>query len=581
MTPLRQLVLLGLLAAILTSIPTDAFVPSKPQKAKPQKAKPLSLFRRERDAKEEGKINLLPSWFGRRSNVDDKSDEATAEVIETKRDTPTFVTTSPALLEAAKLKAAAGRARLEAERMDAELTLRKIARLEKELAVAAKDVDGTKNKQRVEELQREMLNLQSKMLAETQPAQARKSPGNGSGGSSSTIANQSNGKQVFAGELYRLAEPFSDEKLKGAIDSVSNAPNVVLKALAVHVEYDFETVSDINATEVAVRLDQMERFDFSNSSKQVPSFSKGEIDQRISELKNNEMVVVLDSRIKGAAGDNVTRLALLSLEYDYYFGSLKNDAIFGSEKFDKIIQDEEWLAPVLAALNKTDVDNVIETLYPKCTRKETHLPTLTQVQQLVSTVLPQVGFAVQAKPEAVAGGFVLRGKTRAENGNVLIDAIEKELTKTGLGEKMTVLFTNDFTALADEDRMEEVADDGLGTILYVTGPDICRDSRPVQLSIVSALGLATSWYLSIYPFLLNPTIAQRVDEQLALVSNNMTPDLGWLTELAVPLFVTFVGIQLAHELGHLVVGSAYKVRQETVNLGRISTERRSSQRNII
>ena len=103
---------------------------------------------------------------------------------------------------------------------------------------------------------------------------------------------------------------------------------------------------------------------------------------------------------------------------------------------------------------------------------------------------------------------------------------------------MTVLYTNDFTIFADEDMMDSPFFDPTeaAPILYVVGPDICREPRPFLLSAVSGLGLATCWYLSIYPFLLNPTLSQRVDEQLALAESNMTPDLSWLTDVALPLF---------------------------------------------
>jgi len=36
----------------------------------------------------------------------------------------------------------------------------------------------------------------------------------------------------------------------------------------------------------------------------------------------------------------------------------------------------------------------------------------------------------------------------------------------------------------------------------------------------------------------------------------MAYDLGWLTELSLPLFVTFIGIQLAHEAGHKLAAAS-------------------------
>jgi hypothetical protein len=52
---------------------------------------------------------------------------------------------------------------------------------------------------------------------------------------------------------------------------------------------------------------------------------------------------------------------------------------------------------------------------------------------------------------------------------------------------------------------------------------------------------------------------KRAEEQMQLTDANMAYDLTWLTDLSLPLFATFVGIQLAHEVGHRVVAAAYGV----------------------
>ena len=106
-------------------------------------------------------------------------------------------------------------------------------------------------------------------------------------------------------------------------------------------------------------------------------------------------------------------------------------------------------------------------------------------------------------------------------------------------------------------------------LLYVMGPDVVREPKPVLLSITSALGLATTWYLSLYPFLLNSGIAQRVDEELALADANMNPDLAWLTDLSVPLFTTYVAIQLFHEAAHRIVAAFYGVRPTLERFARV------------
>jgi len=52
---------------------------------------------------------------------------------------------------------------------------------------------------------------------------------------------------------------------------------------------------------------------------------------------------------------------------------------------------------------------------------------------------------------------------------------------------------------------------------------------------------------------------KRAEEQMQLTDANMAYDLTWLTDMSLPLFATFVVIQLAHEVGHRVVAAAYGV----------------------
>ena len=59
--------------------------------------------------------------------------------------------------------------------------------------------------------------------------------------------------------------------------------------------------------------------------------------------------------------------------------------------------------------------------------------------------------------------------------------------------------------------------------------------------------------------MLNPTLAKRVEDQVALADASMAYDLNWLTDLSVPLFVAYIGILAVHELAHRVVAGFYEV----------------------
>jgi hypothetical protein len=356
-------------------------------------------------------------------------------------------------------------------------------------------------------------------------------------------------------KMKNIIEPFSETAFQETKDAIKDGPAFLIKTLATQVGMEFNDVKDVNTTELALRLDKMNRLDFSYSDLPRPTFTQKDIDRKMELMKELKKKGVVDKRLLEGAKGNDKELALLSLEQDYYSGM--NTDWSDTKVISKIIQGEDWLKPVLDMVNKTVVDSTIESLYPQCMRKEGQTPTMPQMQQLISDVLPKASFAATSKPEPVNGGYVIRGTNKLDNGDLLIEAIDKLLAKTSLGTKMTVLYTNDFTIFGKE-NLEEI-DFEEAPILYVTGPDVVREPRRILLSVVSALGIASAWYLSIYPFLLNPALSQRVEQDLALVDASMSPDLSWLTDLSIPLFYTFFGIQLLHDFAHQAVAASYGV----------------------
>ena len=200
-------------------------------------------------------------------------------------------------VETAKLlRAQAERARLEAERMDAELTLSKIEKLEKQLAHARAKGES------VEDLQRQMDNLQAKLRGE--PPKPIISPKKGDGktitsSTSSSVNNygsppSSDGKTSntpggMMSSALRAAIPTSEimsrKEFAEDLENFQRAPAFLKKILASLVEVEYETVEDINATEVALRFIMMKNSDFGYSSLPKPSFTQKQIEERIMELK--------------------------------------------------------------------------------------------------------------------------------------------------------------------------------------------------------------------------------------------------------------------------------------------------------
>jgi hypothetical protein len=466
------------------------------------------------------------------------------------------------------LREQAERAKLEAERMDAALTLEKIEKLEKQLAKAKAKGSGNADNVSVEELQRQMDNLQAKLRGEAPKPVVIPKPESKKETEPSTAATSSADEKPKI-ELSNVQISFKKDDLMGNFDDIKKnvdlAPPFFQKLLATQVGYVYDSSEALNTTEIAVRLQQASVRDFSFSDKAKPEFSQEQIDREVQKIKNSDgdLLPVSDEMVRLADG-NLTKLAIYGLEYNYY---LSGDDL--QQNLEEALNEDEFMDELKKAFNEAGIaegletigsDSVISTLYPKCAynEKEDDIPTAGQMSDFVSTVLTKTKFKATASPAKRLGGYIVRGTHNYENGDELIDAIDAAMQKSILKDKMTVLYTYDLFVdiINDEDldqKIENFVDGEKETVLFVMAPNICREKKPVALSIVSAFGLASTWYLAVYPFLLNPTLAKRIEEQIELANSNMAFDLDFLTDMSVPLFYTFIGLQIIGEIAHSIV----------------------------
>jgi hypothetical protein len=534
------------------------------------RATSLHIFGRNKEGDEssgadsgESRKRSVP-FFGRLGKQKEESDggpstalaEEPADVTFSKVPTPKEPLN--AIEQAQLLRAQAERARLEAERMDASLTLSKIDRLEGQLK------DAKKKGEAIDELQRQLDSLQAKLRGEAPVLVVATRPKPSTEGT--MLQNETTEQK--GGDVsrpLRLPLVLGTEEFEDMKRLVQNAPGFVKKVIADMVEVDYDTLDGVNSTEVVCRLTMAQSGDFSYSSLSKPEFTDDEIEGALKQFANSEISVPKD--LMASFGDDQRKLAEYVLKSQYYLYA-RGDQIVKTD-IDNA-DNEEVFKELAALLNTTVLDRLISNNYPECMRKEdSQEVTLSQVQLLASTVLPQAQFRASSKPEKVNGGFIIQGTYAYESGNALLEAIDKELAKAGLNDKMTVLLTDDFVAVSKMMETEEDMEMAMGMgqnespMLYITGPDVVRAPKPVALSLVSGLGLATSWYFSIYPFLLNPYLAKRVEEQLSVADAGMNYDLEWLTDLSVPLFASFLSLQIIHEVGHRIAAAAANVSSGT------------------
>ena len=532
--------------------------------------------------------------------------------------------------EAIRLRSEAAKSRLEAERMDAELTLRKIEKLEKalkkqQLEVAMMNdsnmtatVAASSLKKTPEDIQREIDALLKKVRGETPtPTYSPSTTTAISSSSDPAVAVTDTVEPIWPNYVM----PYDEEECQRCYDSLKGFPQFLLGNMALQLEMELEIdeatkkTKPIDNKKLATRIDEIRRQDFSFSKKKRPTFSRQQLDEVQKEVESlmasNDVTEAGnksqmnwwggdDGRVIRAMfnADDVTMMiqsiknderyqplwdskdsksiAQLVLEYQYYTTTLEADMEKNKEQIVALVAEDEWLKPFISASNISGTNAIIESLYPQCTTKKdivfdmnsnnpSPIPTEAAVKKLIADILPKANFQASSKPEPVLGGYIVRGQTKL-SGDAFIEQLDKVMDQSNLKNQMNVFYVNDFTVLVEEVDFDSPGStttmfpDEAPPVLYVTSANICREPLPIRLSIVSAFGLATSWYFSVYPFLLNPSIATRVDEQLAIADANMVPDLTWLSDLSIPLFATFMSIQLSHELGHLIVAGANGIK---------------------
>ena len=150
----------------------------------------------------------------------------------------------------------------------------------------------------------------------------------------------------------------------------------------------------------------------------------------------------------------------------------------------------------------------------------------------------------------------MRGVNKLDTAEILIERMESfidnNVTTSKFKDILQVYYINDPTPVTDE-QMETL---DRPPVLYITKPKLSKASNSIYLFLTSVFGIASMSVFSLYPFALNTDIANRVEQELTLSTN---PDLSFLTDLSFPIFASFLGLQLFHEVGHWLVARGYNI----------------------
>ena len=476
-----------------------------------------------------------------------------------------------ALNQAKLLKAQAERARLEAEKLDVILTLDKITKLEKELnTLSVKN----NNAQRQKDLRNQIEILQKKLNGEEQKPTITTS-------NDSDETEEEKDEEVSTEEsVEELVVSYSNigtdsielsqEEIQARVDKFNKTPDFMKKMIAQTVGRTYQSNDDFNVTSLVLQLHQEEQDyleDVKEMEESMPKFTDQEIQERVDQLKNVPQFV---KNLYGDDAKNDTAIAINMLEQDWR--DSQSSSLFNNKKdddeskdnnnnsFDKLLKQ---FTTQTEDSGEAEQNRMMQGLFPDSTRKEDVDITSAQIKSVVAD-LAKV-WQSSAQPVKVSGGYIIRGTPKPKftdsTGDELVDAIDSCMARSTMKGQVSIFYIYDPTPVT-EDQMNDIME--RPPVLFVTGPDVARESQFFARTAISGLALGTTWYASLYPYLMNDKILKAAEDQLALADASMPSDLSWLTDSSVPLFLAFLGIQVSHELGHRLIASMNNVQLRTI-----------------
>jgi hypothetical protein len=214
-----------------------------------------------------------------------------------------------------------------------------------------------------------------------------------------------------------------------------------------------------------------------------------------------------------------------------------------------------------------DRSRFLEEFFPSIGNMEGEHPSLDDVQKFSLEVLDRKYFMVTSKPERVAGGYYIRGTNLLsddEDGTMtaadkLVAEVSKKMESSPLADELEFFYILDPSPPTDEEIEFGPIQKPIFVVTSKNPGKLYKWANPLTKTGVTLAGLLTTFMFSVGSCALNPAIADRFYATLDSASTAGVLDLQWFTDLCFPMFLSLIGIQLAHEVAHRLVAWDYKV----------------------
>jgi len=222
-----------------------------------------------------------------------------------------------------------------------------------------------------------------------------------------------------------------------------------------------------------------------------------------------------------------------------------------------------------------DRSRYLEEFFPSVPFLEDMRPSAEDVDLFVTDCLTGQGnklFNPTSKPERVMGGWYVRGSnlerpneddSTTANDKLIQEVQQRLQNHPTLNDKLEFYYILDPSPPSEEDMELDITP---APLLLITGKDsetMYGLSKPLTKAAITISGLVSTFLFSVGSCVLNPQINAGIEKSIDGIQS-MTPttefiDITWFFDLCLPMYFSFLGILFAHELGHRIVATYYKV----------------------
>lgn len=199
-------------------------------------------------------------------------------------------------------------------------------------------------------------------------------------------------------------------------------------------------------------------------------------------------------------------------------------------------------------------ENLVKQHLGRTTRKEGKSATEKDLETFMSILEDKSIFVPRGKPEAIPGGYLIRGQPKKKNGKDIVVALDAKLPANWGAQ---VSYMPDFTM--EPDIENPIAE----PVLVLLNSDFAPETSTWILTLSTGAAIVSCFLFGIGVYGSNDAVTKHLTDLNAVAD---TSGLNWFNGLLIQVLFPIAVIQILHELGHLLIAWKENIKTTTPTL---------------